>query len=114
MAQLNIYLAPDDTLKARLDQSALSLGTTPNTLARVVVDEFLESYVGIALEAETMKRHALASLNERLQHRSQTLGKSRFEAGSEGAEFRAAEDIRRKPRKRLHRRTLSRELVAPR
>lgn len=107
MGQLNIYLAPADDLKSRLETGASNLGMTPNTLARLVVDEFLESYVGVALEAEEMKRQSFRDLHERLQHRAVTLGNGRFEAGTEAAEYRSAEEMRRKPRKRASQRVAS-------
>lgn len=46
----------------------------------------------------------IRDLPERLQHRAATLGHDRFEAGREDAEYRSAEEMRRKPRKRQIRR----------
>lgn len=114
MGQLNIYLAPTDDLKSRLGTSASAIGVTPNTLARLVVDEFLESYVGVALEAEEMKRQSFRDLHERLQHRAATLGHDRFEAGTEDAEYRSAEEMRRKPRKRTSQRATNTAAAAAR
>jgi hypothetical protein len=114
VAQLNIYLAPADDLKSRLDTGASALGVTPNTLARLVVDEFLDAYVGVALEAENMKQQSFRDLHDRLKHRAVTLGNRRFEAGTEAAEFRSAEEMRRKPRKRVSQRTAGTAVAASR
>jgi hypothetical protein len=70
MPQLNIYLPPSDPLKVRLDEAATRLQTTPNTLARLVVDEFLETYVSVAAEADTLKRRTFHEVHERLRSRA--------------------------------------------
>jgi hypothetical protein len=100
MSQLNIYLPPSDSLKARLDQAATSLETTPNTLARLVVDEFLETYVAVAAEAEAIKRRSFQDIHERLKSRAAALGVGRFQAGTDEAEDRSLDSTRRMPRKR--------------
>lgn len=100
MPQLNIYLADQGGLKARLDAGAAALGTTPNALARVVVEEFLEAYVSVATEAENTKRQAFSELRERLRQRSTALGVRRFQAGNDEAENRLAEEVRRPARRR--------------
>ena len=100
MSQLNIYLPPSDSLKGRLDQAAASLETSPNTLARLVVDEFLESYVAVAVEAEAMKRRSFQDIHERMKSRAAALGVERFQAGTAEAEDRALDATRRMPRKR--------------
>lgn len=99
MSQLNIYLAPSDSLKARLDHAAESLQTTPNTLARLVVDEFLETYVTVAAEAEDMKRRSFQDIHHRLMSRAAALGVTRFQTGTSEAEDRALDASRRMPRK---------------
>jgi hypothetical protein len=100
MSQLNIYLPPSDSLKARLDQAATSLETTPNTLARLVVDEFLETYVAVAAEAETIKRRSFQDIHERLKSRAAALGVERFQAATDEAMDRTLDATRRMPRKR--------------
>jgi urate oxidase len=100
MSQLNIYLPPSDSLKSRLEQAAASLQTTPNTLARLVVDEFLETYVTVTAEAEDMKRHSFQDIHERLKSRVAALGVARFQTGTGEAEDRALDASRRMPRRR--------------
>jgi urate oxidase len=106
MTQLNIYLAPADDLKGRLDVFAAELGTTPNTLARLVVDEFLESYVRITTEVEAMKRQSFDDLHSRLRMRAEKLGMDRIESDTPRAVARQTESEIRMPRKR------SKDLVA--
>jgi hypothetical protein len=100
MSQLNIYLPPSDSLKSRLEQAALDLQTTPNTLARLIVDEFLETYVTVTAEAEDMKRRSFQDIHERLKSRAAALGVARFQVGTEESEDRALDATRRMPRKR--------------
>ena len=83
MSQLNIYLPDGDDLKGRLDAAAKQLDTTPNALARMVVGEFLETYVHVVSEVEHMKRRSLDDLKLELQHRSAAIGDRRFEDPAE-------------------------------
>jgi hypothetical protein len=92
MAQLNIYLPPDDTLKERLDRAASALSTTPNALARSVVSELLETYVKVLSEVEDMKRQTFDELRETLEARAATLGKARFEESTESDDRFDTED----------------------
>jgi hypothetical protein len=99
MPQLNIYLGNEDSLKVRLDQAAGKLGTTPNGLARQVLDEFLDTYVGVVLDAESIKRQAFLGIHDRLKRRADVMGDARF-ASSDEIEYRRLEPSRIMPSKR--------------
>jgi hypothetical protein len=83
MAQIKFLVAENDTLKERLERGARSLGVASSALAKLVVDEFLETYVEVAVEAETRKQRTFDEIRSEFRRRAIALGARQFEEPTE-------------------------------
>lgn len=69
MSQLNIHLPETSDLLARVEQCARELGTSPSSLARVVLDIGLEPYVSAQREARRYDRDRRSVVTQELRQR---------------------------------------------